>query len=55
MIVITKMPYIIKKVNNKYKIIKKDTGEVVGTSDTKEKAKASVRARYSGESKKKKK
>lgn len=49
------MPYQIKKVGNKYKIVKKDTGKVVGTSDTLEKAKASIRARYGSENKKKKK
>mgnify|MGYP001584856543 CR=1 FL=1 len=48
------MPYSVKKVGNKYKIIKASTGKVVGTSDTLEQAKASIRARYMGENKKKK-
>jgi len=49
------MPYAVVKRGNgekPWKIIKKDTGEVVGSSETKEKAQASVRARYMGESKK---
>ena len=32
-----------------YKIIKTDTGEVVGSSETREKAEASIRARYANE------
>ena len=48
------MPYKIRKVGNKYKIIKSDTGKVVGTSDSKAKAQASIRARYAGENKKSK-
>lgn len=43
------MPYTIKKVGSKYKIIRKTDGKTVGTSDTKAKAQASVRARYAGE------
>ena len=45
------MPYVIKKGSGKrpYKIIKKTTGKVVGTSMSKAKAQASVRARYRGE------
>jgi len=44
------MPYIIRKgPNGKWKIIKKITGEVVGSSDSKAKAEASVRARYANE------
>jgi hypothetical protein len=43
------MPWTVRKVGNKFKIIKKTTGEVVGTSDTREKAQASVRARYAAE------
>jgi hypothetical protein len=36
------MPYIIKKVNGKYKIIRKADGKVVGTSTTLAKAKGSI-------------
>ena len=42
------MPYTIKKVNG-YNIINKETGKVVGHSDTLAKAKSSVRARLAGE------
>lgn len=45
------MPYTIRKQDGKWKIIKKTTGKVVGTSDTKAKAQASVRARYANENK----
>ena len=48
------MPYTIKKQGSQWVIIKSDTGKVVGHSSTKEKAQASVRARYAGENKKKK-
>jgi len=37
-----------KKTSKGYPIIKSDTGKVVGYSDTKAKAKASIRARYKG-------
>ena len=43
------MPYIIRKNGDKYEIVKEDTGKVVGHSDTKEKAQASIRARYANE------
>lgn len=43
------MPYSIRKRGNKYEIIKKDTGEVVGRSTSRAKAEASVRARMAGE------
>lgn len=46
------MPYTLKKQGSKVAIVRKDTGKVVGTSDTVEKAKASIRARYAGENKK---
>lgn len=49
------MPWAIKKVANKFAIIKKDTGKVVGYSSSKEKAKASVRARYANMPEKEKK
>ncbi len=41
------MPWAVKKSKGKgWDIVRSDTGEVVGHSDTVEKAKASVRARY---------
>jgi hypothetical protein len=42
------MPYKIEKRSGKrpWKIIKKSTGKVIGSSKTKENAKASIRARY---------
>jgi len=43
------MPYIIRKVGDKWKIIRKSNGTVAGTSDSKQKAEASVRARMAGE------
>ena len=45
------MPYSIRKRSGPrpYKIIKTSTGEVVGTSRTREDAQASIRARYWGE------
>jgi len=45
------MPYKIRKGSGKrpWKIINKRTGKVVGTSVTKAKAKASIRARYRNE------
>jgi hypothetical protein len=45
------MPYSIRKRTGPrpWKIIKKSTQEVVGTSTSKSKAEASVRARYWGE------
>lgn len=46
------MPYTTKKLDGKTAIIRKDTGKVVGKSDTKAKAEASIRARYMGEHKK---
>jgi hypothetical protein len=49
------MPYSVRKNGSKWQIVKKDTGEVVGTSSSKEKANASVRARYASENKPKKK
>lgn len=47
------MPYKIVKRSGKrpYKIVKKTTGKVVGSSTTRAAAKASVRARYAGERK----
>ena len=47
------MPYrVVKRKGKKpWKIIKSDTGEEVGSSTSKEKAEASVRARYAGEKK----
>jgi len=46
------MPWILRKKGNKYQIIKKTTGEVVGTSDSKSKGQASIRAMYASENKK---
>lgn len=43
------MPYIIRKQGNKWAIIEKNTGKVVGTADTKEDAQSSARARLAGE------
>ncbi len=40
------MPWAVRKQGNKWAIIRSDTKKVVGMSDTVEKAKASVRARY---------
>lgn len=46
------MPYKVKKESGAkpYKIVK-PSGKVVGSSTSKEKAKASIRARYAGEKK----
>jgi hypothetical protein len=46
------MPYTIryeKGSKKPYKIVKKSTGEVVGSSENKKMAKASVRARYASD------
>jgi len=44
------MPWTVRKGHaGGFDIVKKDTGEVVGHSDTREKAAASVRARYAAE------
>ena len=45
------MPYLVKKQGSKWVIVKKTTGQVVGHSDSKAKAQASVRARYANEPK----
>lgn len=42
------MPYDIKKSGAGYNIVKSSTGEVVGHSDSKAKAQASVNARNAG-------
>lgn len=47
------MPYQIQKRAGKWVIIKKTTGEVVGHSNSKAMAEASVRARYANEKPKK--
>lgn len=47
------MPYTVKKQGTKYAIVRKTDGKVVGTSTSKAKAQASIRARMSGEAKKK--
>jgi len=48
------MPYTIRKGggDRPWKIIKKDTGEQVGSSTSEEEAKAAMRARYAHETKK---
>jgi len=46
---LTTIPYSIRKSRNKWQIVKKPTGEVVGTSDTYINALKSMRARYAGE------
>lgn len=45
------MPYTIRKRGKRWAIINRDTGRTVGTSATKRKAQASVRARYAAEHK----
>lgn len=45
------MPYLLRKVGNKWKIIRKADGKVVGTSSSLPKAKASIGYRMSGENK----
>lgn len=40
------MPWKTEKRDGKWVIVRSDTGKVVGHSDSKEKAQASVRARY---------
>ena len=45
------MPWTVKKQSDKWAIVKKTTGEVVGHSNSKENAEASVRSRYSSENK----
>lgn len=50
------MPWYVKKIGNgprPWKILKKDTNQVVGSSETKAEALASVRARYAAEGEKK--
>jgi hypothetical protein len=49
------MPWSVKKSGDKWAIVTKGSGEVVGHSDSKEKAEASVRAMYANEGKGKKK
>ena len=39
------MPVVVRKSGNKFNIVEKETGKVVGTSDTKEKAQSSANAR----------
>lgn len=43
------MPYSVRKQGNKWAIIKDDTGEVVGHSDSESMAKKSIAARYANE------
>lgn len=49
------MPYHIEDRDGKYYIVRSDTGKVVGKSTSRKKAEASIRARYAGENKSKKK
>jgi hypothetical protein len=42
------MPFKVRKHGSKYAIVRKDTGKTVGTSTSKKKALASIRARYAG-------
>lgn len=42
------MPYGVKRQGDRFAIYKKDTGEIVGHSDSEQKAWASVRAREYG-------
>lgn len=46
------MPWKVVKARTGWNIVKSDTGKVVGHSDTKARAEASVRARYGGYNKK---
>lgn len=46
------MPYAVKKRGTKFAIVRKADGKVVGTSTSKAKAQASIRARMAGENKK---
>ena len=39
------MPVVVRKAGNKFNIVEKDTGKVVGSSNTKEKAQSSANAR----------
>ena len=39
------MPVVVRKIGSKWAIVEKDTGKVVGKSDTKEKAQSSANAR----------
>ena len=44
------MPWAAKKLGGKWRIVRADTGKVVGTSTSKKKAEGSVRARYAATS-----
>jgi hypothetical protein len=46
------MPYKVIRQGSRWAIVRRDTGKVVGHSDSKAKAEASVRARMAGERKK---
>lgn len=46
------MPYTIRQRGKKWQIVRKSDGSVVGSSDSKQKAQASIRARMAGEKKK---
>jgi len=40
------MPYKVRKVKNKWKVVNKKTGRVAGTHDTKKKAESQMRLLY---------
>lgn len=42
------MPYRVEKRGAKYAIVNKNTGKTAGTSETRKKAEASIRARMAG-------
>jgi hypothetical protein len=46
------VPYTVRQRGKKWQIVRKADGTVVGTSTSKQKAQASVRARMAGEKKK---
>lgn len=46
------MPYALEKRGDRYAIVNKQTGKTVGTSETRKKAAASIRARMRSERKK---
>ena len=46
------MPYTVRKSGTKFQIVRKTDGKVVGTSTSKAKAQASIRARMANEGKK---
>jgi len=49
------MPYALKKNGDKWQVVKKDDGHVMGTHDSKQKASNQIKAIYANEGKEKKK